>query len=88
VQSSALFGTTPPIDAFNPVYGVGLTPRVSSLNQDLSQQQLGLYVQDQLRFGGGWIATLNGRYDRGWLSVHDRPNFYAPTLDATQKRSD
>lgn len=88
VQSSALFGTTPPIDAFNPVYGVGLTPRVSYLNQDLSQQQLGLYVQDQLRFGNGWIATLNGRYDRGWLSVHDRPNFYAPALDATQKRSD
>ncbi|MFE0017619.1 TonB-dependent siderophore receptor [Mesorhizobium sp. NPDC059054] len=88
VQSSALFGTTPPIDAFNPVYGAALTPRVSYLDQDLSQQQLGLYIQDQLRFGGGWIATLNGRYDRGWLSAHDRPNFYAPTQDTTQKRSD
>lgn len=33
------------------------------LDQVLTQQQLGIYAQDQLRFGDGWIATLNGRYD-------------------------
>lgn len=33
------------------------------LDQVMTQQQAGLYVQDQMRFGGGWIATLNGRYD-------------------------
>ncbi len=25
--------------------------------------QVGVYVQDQIKFGGGWIATLNGRFD-------------------------
>ncbi|CCV08261.1 FhuA [Mesorhizobium metallidurans STM 2683] len=77
VQSSALFGTTPPIDAFDPVYGAPLTPRVSYLNQDLTQKQLGFYAQDQLRFGDGWLVTLNGRYDRGWLSADNGPTFYS-----------
>jgi iron complex outermembrane receptor protein len=36
---------------------------VPYLDQVLTQQQLGIYAQDQMRFGGGWIATLNGRYD-------------------------
>ncbi|RWQ67624.1 MAG: TonB-dependent siderophore receptor [Mesorhizobium sp.] len=79
VQSSALFGTTPPIDAFDPVYGSPLTPRVSYLNQDLTQQQLGFYAQDQLRFGDGWLLTLNGRYDWGWLSADNGPTYYSAT---------
>ncbi len=37
----------------NPVYGAPLTDPVSYLNQDLTQQQLGFYAQDQLRFGRG-----------------------------------
>ncbi|CAN7596834.1 TonB-dependent siderophore receptor [Mesorhizobium amorphae] len=77
VQSSALFGTTPPIDAFDPVYGAPLTERVSYLNQDLTQKQLGFYAQDQLRFGDGWLVTLNGRYDRGWLEADNRPTYYS-----------
>ncbi|MFC3321827.1 TonB-dependent siderophore receptor [Mesorhizobium cantuariense] len=77
VQSSAIFGTTPPIDAFDPIYGAPLTPRVSYLNQDLTQKQLGFYAQDQLRFGDGWLVTLNGRYDRGWLEADYRPTFYS-----------
>ncbi|MER8826666.1 TonB-dependent siderophore receptor [Mesorhizobium sp. M0938] len=79
VQSSALFGTTPPIDAFDPVYGSPLTPRVSYLNQDLTQKQLGFYAQDQLRFGDGWLVTLNGRYDWGWLSADNGPTYYSAT---------
>jgi len=61
VQASALFGTTPPIDAFHPVYGAPLTERVSYTNQDLTLSQLGIYAQDQIRFGSGWLVTLNGR---------------------------
>ncbi|QKD04996.1 TonB-dependent siderophore receptor [Mesorhizobium loti R88b] len=82
VQSSALFGTTPPIDAFTPVYGSTLTPRVSYLSQNLTQQQLGFYAQDQLRFGDGWLVTLNGRYDRGWLGADNRPTFYSASPSA------
>ena len=32
------------------------------LDQVLTQQQAGVYVQDQMKLDG-WIATLNGRYD-------------------------
>ncbi len=88
VQSSALFGTTPPIDAFDPVYGAPLTPRYSYLNQDLTQNQLGVYVQDQLRFNQGWLVTLNGRYDHVWTDSHDGPTFYAPTQNNTNKSDD
>lgn len=33
------------------------------LDQVMTQQQFGIYAQDQMRFGGGWLATVNGRYD-------------------------
>lgn len=88
VQSSALFGTTPPIDAFHPVYGAPLTDRVSYTNQDLTLSQLGIYGQDQIRFGSGWLVTLNGRYDQSWLESDDGPTFYAPTQDLHRERSD
>ncbi|MCV3210878.1 TonB-dependent siderophore receptor [Mesorhizobium sp. YC-39] len=79
VQSSGLYDPNydNPIDAFHPVYGSPLTPRVSYLNQDLTQKQLGFYAQDQLRFGDGWLVTLNGRYDRGWLSADNGPTYYS-----------
>lgn len=80
VQASGLYDPAydNPIDPFNPVYGGPLTPRVSYLDQDLTQQQIGLYAQDQMRFGGGWIATLNGRYDWVRTDADNRPNFYNP----------
>ena len=79
VQSSGLYDPNydNPIDAFNPVYGSPLTPRVSYLSQNLTQKQLGFYAQDQLRFGDGWLVTLNGRYDRGWLDADNRPTYYS-----------
>ncbi len=88
IQASALFGTTPPIDAFNPVYGAPLTDRVAYLNQDLTLSQLGIYAQDQIRFGSGWLVTLNGRYDKAWLESDDGPTFYAPTQNLHKQRSD
>jgi iron complex outermembrane receptor protein len=85
VQSSALFGTTTPISVLDPIYGVPQTERVSYQNQDLKQTQLGIYAQDQIRFGDGWLTTLNGRYDHVWLDTHNRPNFYSPDLNETIK---
>lgn len=52
----------PPINVLDPQYGV-VSPLISTyLDQDISLQQLGIYVQDQMRLGGV-IATVNGRYD-------------------------
>ena len=67
-------------------YGAPLTPRVSYLNQELWQRQLGIYAQDQMRFADGWLVTLNGRYDWAELESHDGPTFYAPTQDFDQER--
>ncbi|MAY61102.1 MAG: TonB-dependent siderophore receptor [Rhizobiales bacterium] len=79
VQSSGLYDPAydNPIDAFDPVYGTPLTPRVSYLDQDLTQKQLGIYAQDQLRFGGGWLLTLGGRYDWVETDADNRPNYYS-----------
>ncbi|MDK1375076.1 MULTISPECIES: TonB-dependent siderophore receptor [unclassified Sinorhizobium] len=58
----ACCGATP-ISATDPVYGVPQGPNFVYLNQVVTQQQLGVYAQDQIRFGDGWLVTLNGRYD-------------------------
>jgi len=34
--------------------------------------QAGVFIQDQARFGDGFIATLNGRYDRIWVDTKNR----------------
>lgn len=52
-----------PISATNPVYGTPQGTNFTYINQVTTQQQLGTYVQDQMKFGGGWLVTLNGRYD-------------------------
>lgn len=72
--SSSPFSADPstPIDPTDPIYGLDQGTRVPYINQDLKSHQLGVYVQDQLRFGDGWIVTLNGRYDQVWLDSYNR----------------
>ncbi|MGV6874161.1 TonB-dependent siderophore receptor [Pseudochelatococcus sp. B33] len=56
-------GTATPISAVFPIYGALQGLRSPYIDQNIKQNQFGLYLQDQLRFGDGWIVTLNGRYD-------------------------
>lgn len=63
------------ISAANPVYGLPQPAPVPYIDQTLSQQQLGVYVQDQIAFGGGWLATLNGRYDHVWTDAVGTPAY-------------
>ena len=56
-----------PISATDPVYGAPQPGRNPYLDEATNLNQLGFYIQDQIRFGGGFIATLNGRYDRVWI---------------------
>ncbi|MBE69988.1 MAG: TonB-dependent siderophore receptor [Thalassospira sp.] len=51
------------IDPLNPVHGTAQVARSAYLDQDIVMNQIGVYAQDQIRFGDGWITTLNGRYD-------------------------
>lgn len=53
------------------------TNNIGTLNapyadEELEMNQVGVYAQDQMKFGGGWIATLNGRYDEVWIDRDDR----------------
>jgi iron complex outermembrane recepter protein len=70
------FGTVPPINAFDPVYGIGDIPFTRSApfrNFLLTQNQLGTYIQDQIKFGG-FRLVLSGRNDWVSTSQADRPS--------------
>ncbi|MDW5316501.1 TonB-dependent siderophore receptor [Rhizobium sp. PL01] len=51
------------LDPTNPVYGGALPAYFTYLDGITRMKQTGVYAQDQIRFGDGWLATLNGRYD-------------------------
>ncbi len=74
------FGTVPSINAFNPVYGVGDIPFTGSApfrNFLLTQNQLGTYIQDQIKFGG-FTLVLSGRND--WVSTNQGDRSTSATL--------
>ncbi len=58
----ACCGATP-ISATQPVYGAPQGANFVYADDIVTQQQVGVYAQDQIRFGNGWLVTLNGRYD-------------------------
>jgi iron complex outermembrane recepter protein len=70
-----VFGTVPSINVFNPVYGVGDIPFTGAApfrNFLITQNQLGTYIQDQIKFGG-FTLVLSGRNDWVSTSQGDRP---------------
>jgi iron complex outermembrane receptor protein len=70
------------ISVTNPVYGAPQGLPGVYLNQNLKHHQIGFYAQDQIRFGGGWLLTLNGRYDYvDKKSVSPAGLLFSPTYD-------
>ncbi|WP_106477770.1 TonB-dependent siderophore receptor [Phytohalomonas tamaricis] len=53
-----------PLDMYDPDYG-NYTPVQSSdiIRRDITREQLGLYVQDEIRLDDRWVATVGTRYD-------------------------
>jgi len=72
VQASAI-GTT--ISVTDPVYGAAQPTPVPYIDQNIVQQQVGFYLQDQLHFGDGWLVTLNGRYDHVYTDATGTPEY-------------
>ncbi|MGO1070315.1 TonB-dependent siderophore receptor [Lysobacter sp. CA199] len=60
--SAFAFGA-PSLDIFNPVYGAPIVKPAYTSRQDKVQQQLGVYVQDQIKIDR-WVITAAGRQDR------------------------
>ena len=68
VGASAFGFGIPSIDIFAPVYGLSIPSLPPVVFSDYTQEQTGLYAQDQIEFGG-LIVTLGGRYD--WVDDAD-----------------
>lgn len=60
------FGSAPSINIFNTVYGAPITSPPISISSSQNQNQLGLYVQDQMAYDH-WRLTLGGRHD--WVDT-------------------
>ena len=74
--SSTNFGNAiagvPPIDLLNPIYGGVVIPVPAIQRSGLQeQQQVGLYVQDQIRYDN-WVGTFGARYDFSDIDTTDR----------------
>lgn len=70
-------GTVQPINVFNPVYN-GSVPPLSPRNKYYdTKDQLGIYVQDQIKFDR-WILTVGGRHDWTEVSSVDTGPFPVP----------
>jgi len=52
-----------PISATDPVYGTPQGANFVYADGIVTMKQIGIYAQDQIHFGDGWLLTLNGRYD-------------------------
>jgi iron complex outermembrane receptor protein len=60
--------TVPLIDAFNPVYPAYTPPAFTDEQPRARQRDMGIYLQDQLRYGN-WIAVAGLRRDRSKNAV-------------------
>ncbi len=69
---------TPPLNLLNPVYGVPQGfPGTVFANQDITQKQLGVYAQDQMKLGR-LTLVLSGRND--WVNTFNE-NHLAPNQE-------
>jgi iron complex outermembrane receptor protein len=58
-----IFLPAPDLDVFDPVYGLDFVLAGPFRNDDIELDQLGLYVQDEIRFNNNFIVNLAVRYD-------------------------
>ncbi len=77
------FGTAPPLDLYDPVYNQSIPEAAPFGDSSFLAHQVGLYVQDQIKFDR-WILTLGGRRD--WADSKSRDNLTEST--ATTKDTD
>lgn len=66
------FSFAPPIDVYDPVYGAEIPDLFiySNIRQPVSL--LGLYVQDHMKIGARWVATLALRHDSTEMTTEQR----------------
>lgn len=76
------FSTFGDVDLFNPTYG-NYTPVADSDLSDVSvtKQQVGVYLQEQVRWNDRWLAQAGARYD--WVETENKVSSEASQLEAS-----
>jgi iron complex outermembrane receptor protein len=69
---SSFRGVAPDIDVYAPVYGNFTAPTTLTPQPTVVQRQLGVYLQDQLKWNG-WVASVGVRHDQA-RSKTESPN--------------
>ena len=65
VQASVAWpGAATGLSVVSPVYGTVQPATTPYLDNVVTQRQFGLYLQDQIKWGEGWIGTVNLRHDQ------------------------
>lgn len=72
VNSLQTFGAAPNLDIFDPVYGAPVVAPAVFKDVKVTQDQIGLYLQDQIKFAENWRLTLGGRYDSAESETRNR----------------
>jgi iron complex outermembrane receptor protein len=62
----------PPIDVFDPVYGQAVPRPPINLDTDTTLEQIGLYLQDQIKLYERLVLVLGGRHDWASSDTDDR----------------
>jgi iron complex outermembrane recepter protein len=66
------FGGASDIDAFDPDYGGSIGPLTVFQDSVEDTDQVGLYIQDQIKFFDKLVLTLGGRQDWAGSKIHNR----------------
>jgi len=86
VHSRQTFAAASPIDIFNPHdFGASFLTPPTFLDQQTTQFQTGLYVQDQIKFMNHWLLTVGGRHD--WTSNKIRNNLTGLTSEQDDQKA-
>lgn len=57
------FGAAPSIDLFRPSYGALVAPPPASTDLNITQEQIGIYAQEQVKLFDDLVLTVGGRQD-------------------------
>jgi len=86
LHSRQTFGTASSIDIFNPSdFGAPFLSPPTFLDQQTTQFQTGVYVQDQVRLMDHWLLTVGGRHD--WSSNKVRNNLTGITSEQDDQKA-
>lgn len=66
------FASAPPIDIYHPVYGAQIPDLFTYYDTKQPVDLLGVYLQDHMKIGRRFVATLAGRHDWSDITTDDR----------------